>query len=399
MLLIYIFIVGLVTGSFLNVVIYRMPRDKSIVHPPSSCPSCGKLIRFYDNIPLVSWLILRGKCRYCGSKISARYFIVELLTGILFVSVFLIFFGSDIRRLGFASDSAFVNFINGGLLIYITYIVLFCGFLAASAIDLELWVIPISICWFITAIGIIASSISSYVIEPAALLTYRIFPMANASTGALAAGACVGTVISLALLGTGIIKRSYDLPQSLAGDGNNTDEPQDKAQKSENGETAEQEFDDRREVLKECLFLLPIIICALAGWYLNKKADPAGNWWVDFSQHPVISGVLGSLWGYFIGCGTVWITRILGTAGFGKEAMGLGDVHLMGAAGAVVGPVMVVVAFFIAPFFGLGMALFQFIFKKSREIPYGPFLSLGTFAVIILNDWFRNRISEILFGY
>jgi leader peptidase (prepilin peptidase)/N-methyltransferase len=74
---------------------------------------------------------------------------------------------------------------------------------------------------------------------------------------------------------------------------------------------------------------------------------------------------------------------------FGREAMGLGDVHLMGAAGAVIGPWMVVLAFFIAPFFGLFWALYQWIFKNSRQIPYGPFLSTAVFAVIIFNDWIR----------
>ena len=92
--------------------------------------------------------------------------------------------------------------------------------------------------------------------------------------------------------------------------------------------------------------------------------------------YPAVAGLLGSVFGYFVGCATVWATRILGTLGFGKEAMGLGDVHLMGAAGAVVGPIMVVIAFFIAPFFGLGWALFQMFFKKIRQIPYGPFLSM-----------------------
>ena len=71
---------------------------------------------------------------------------------------------------------------------------------------------------------------------------------------------------------------------------------------------------------------------------------------------------------------------------FGKEAMGLGDVHLMGAAGAVMGPGWVVLAFFVAPFFGLLWALYQFFSKKSRQIPYGPFLSLAVLVVILFHD-------------
>lgn len=77
------FIFGTIIGSFLNVVIYRLPRGKSIGKPAFSfCPSCGSRIRWYDNIPLISYIVLRGKCRNCKSPISFRYFLVELLTGL-----------------------------------------------------------------------------------------------------------------------------------------------------------------------------------------------------------------------------------------------------------------------------------------------------------------------------
>ncbi|MEI6374338.1 MAG: prepilin peptidase [Actinomycetes bacterium] len=77
-------IFGLLIGSFLNVVIYRVPAGQSIVSPPSRCPGCGSEIKAYDNIPIISWLLLRGKCRNCGEPISVRYPLVELLTGVLF---------------------------------------------------------------------------------------------------------------------------------------------------------------------------------------------------------------------------------------------------------------------------------------------------------------------------
>ena len=85
---ILIFLFGSAFGSFLNVVIYRVPRRQSVVKPRSSCPNCGKLIRAYDNIPVLSWIILRGRCRDCGHPISPRYAIVELLCGFLFVSAY-----------------------------------------------------------------------------------------------------------------------------------------------------------------------------------------------------------------------------------------------------------------------------------------------------------------------
>jgi leader peptidase (prepilin peptidase) / N-methyltransferase len=85
-------VLGLVIGSFLNVVIWRVPRGESIVAPPSHCPGCDRPIRPADNIPLISWLVLRGRCRHCQTSISPRYPAVELLTGVLFV-VFGVRFG------------------------------------------------------------------------------------------------------------------------------------------------------------------------------------------------------------------------------------------------------------------------------------------------------------------
>ncbi len=82
-----LFVFGGVIGSFLNVVIHRVPREESIVFPNSTCPKCGNAIKPYDNIPIVSWLVLRGKCRKCGEKISARYPAVELLNALLFMVV------------------------------------------------------------------------------------------------------------------------------------------------------------------------------------------------------------------------------------------------------------------------------------------------------------------------
>jgi leader peptidase (prepilin peptidase)/N-methyltransferase len=84
-----IFIFGLCIGSFLNVCIYRLPQSKSIVHPRSMCPKCETLIRFYDNIPILSYIALGGKCRHCKSPISFRYPVIEFLSGIFAVGVFL----------------------------------------------------------------------------------------------------------------------------------------------------------------------------------------------------------------------------------------------------------------------------------------------------------------------
>jgi leader peptidase (prepilin peptidase)/N-methyltransferase len=78
---------GLIIGSFLNVVAYRLPRGESLVKPRSRCTTCGTEVRSLDNIPLLSWLVLRGRCRHCSAQISARYPVVELVTGIVFALV------------------------------------------------------------------------------------------------------------------------------------------------------------------------------------------------------------------------------------------------------------------------------------------------------------------------
>jgi leader peptidase (prepilin peptidase) / N-methyltransferase len=82
---------GLAIGSFLNVCIYRIPLGQSIVHPPSRCMRCGKALRWYHNVPVLSWLLLRGRCAFCGAGVSARYPAVELLTGVVFALHGLVF--------------------------------------------------------------------------------------------------------------------------------------------------------------------------------------------------------------------------------------------------------------------------------------------------------------------
>ena len=90
-LLLLVAVTGLAVGSFLNVVIWRVPRGESVVRPPSACPGCGAQIRSRDNVPVLSWLLLRGRCRQCGTSIAVRYPLVELLTAALFVVVTLRF--------------------------------------------------------------------------------------------------------------------------------------------------------------------------------------------------------------------------------------------------------------------------------------------------------------------
>jgi leader peptidase (prepilin peptidase)/N-methyltransferase len=118
-----LFLVGLGIGSFANVVIYRVPLGLSIVKPRSFCPQCKTTIRSFDNLPLVSWLILRGRCRYCGCRISPTYFLVELACGALFVAVY--------AHFAFAWDAFLPLYL---LLVSVT--------LTVGMIDLEKQIIP-----------------------------------------------------------------------------------------------------------------------------------------------------------------------------------------------------------------------------------------------------------------
>ncbi|MBI4830848.1 MAG: prepilin peptidase, partial [Candidatus Lindowbacteria bacterium] len=118
---IYMFALGAVTGSFLNVCIVRLPEKKSLVWPGSHCPKCGKPIKWFDNIPLISFAILRGKCRGCGTAISWQYPVVELVTACLFVVL--------MRR--------FTN-----VLALSIYVLFTCSLIVVTFIDLKHYIIP-----------------------------------------------------------------------------------------------------------------------------------------------------------------------------------------------------------------------------------------------------------------
>jgi leader peptidase (prepilin peptidase)/N-methyltransferase len=105
-----------------------------------------------------------------------------------------------------------------------------------------------------------------------------------------------------------------------------------------------------------------------------------------------VLGALSAVTGYLVAGGMVWAMRILGTLAFGKEAMGMGDVHLLAAVGAVTGWAVPAVAFFVSPFFALAWALYLALARGQRELPYGPWLAAGAMAVMVLYDPIIGRL-------
>ena len=261
------FALGACIASFLNVVIWRVPRGESIVSPPSHCPKCNALIKWYQNIPILAWLALRGKCANCKAPISPRYILIETLGGVLFLAAF--------WKYGTVGE------------------------LAPAALDTI-------IAWIWIALMIVGSMID---------FDHKLLPD-FVTVGGMILGVAVGGVDSC---------RS----QSVA---------------------------------------------------------------------PIVVSIAGLVFGF----GLLWLIRWLGSIAFKREAMGLGDVFLMGAVGALFGPVAVLVTLILSSVFGsiVGVsmvALSKTKFGKFVEIPYGPYICMGCLAWMFwgveLVEWYINLLK------
>ena len=169
--IILVFILGLIFGSFANVCIYRMPRNLSIVKPNSHCTTCNNFIKWYDNIPILSYILLKGKCRNCGSKISLRYPFVEFVCGLLFLSMYFLF-GFSYMLLPFC-------------------LLVFC-LLVITAIDFDFQIIPDEISFFLIIFGLLTSSFNFFLGDT---ILHRIL---NSFLGFLAGG---GSLLLVAIIG------------------------------------------------------------------------------------------------------------------------------------------------------------------------------------------------------
>lgn len=161
------FLFGSIVGSFLNVCIHRMPLEESVVWPSSHCPHCKKRIPAYDNIPFLSYMLLGGKCRFCKERISLRYPLVELLTGLLFAVFF--------AKYMLAYDLFF-------------YLVLVCGLIIATFVDIRHRIIPDEISIGGIIVGFILSAIKGVNTNP---LGFSHLPALDSFKGIIAGGASI----------------------------------------------------------------------------------------------------------------------------------------------------------------------------------------------------------------
>jgi leader peptidase (prepilin peptidase) / N-methyltransferase len=386
--ILYLFIVGSCVGSFLNVVIHRLPRGDSLFWPPSHCPHCNHRIAWYDNLPILSWILLRAKCRNCGKPISIRYPIVEAITGLLFVFYYVMFF---MLHIGPCRDPAYLRsaiFLLGPdsatppnyWPIYALDMLLLSGLLAASLIDAELYIIPAVIPWVTALLAAVGHAIFDRPDLPGSLL-------AAPASLALSAGAGIGLAISILLLHFQIIPLSF--PEGDLLESEREDLHLQAKEAKDRGDEAPEIPDEltpkqiRAEMRKEMLFLIPPLLLGGISLAMQMHLPAVHDFWRSVARHFWINGLLASLLGAMVGAFVVWLTRILGSYAFGREAMGLGDVHLMFGVGAVLGGGAATVAFFLAPFFGIVVAFYMLFTGTRRQLPYGPYLSLATALVML----------------
>ncbi len=168
---IFIFLFGSMIGSFLNVCIHRLPEEdpkkRSVVSPRSHCPNCGKTIRWYDNVPFLSYILLGGKCRFCKAKISIRYFLVELITACFF----LLFFN-----------------IYGASFSFVLYTIFISGLIVSTFVDIKHRIIPDEISVGGIFMGLLLGLVHSFKLNP---LVFNYRPLLDSFLGVIIGGGII----------------------------------------------------------------------------------------------------------------------------------------------------------------------------------------------------------------
>lgn len=351
-------VLGAMTGSFLNACIHRMPRGISLLNPRRSfCPSCGKTIPWFENLPIASWLVLRGKCSGCGARISVRYPIVEIITAALFLALWL--------RFGFPAGPA-----------YFAFAALMVG---ATFIDLEHFIIPDEMTLGGTAVGVLLCAAVPELMET----TSRLEAVGLSLLGAASGFAIVFAVVELGKLAFGRIRHRFDPPA---------------------------EFEWKREGETATLLIAGDSL-AWQDIFSREKDKIVANFDGDaeIDGEKVPAARLDFFHNRMVAGDRTWNLETLQTIRgrvssvvIPREAMGFGDVKFMACIGAFLGWQAVLFTLFAASIVGslVGVAgLFLARDRAGVRIPFGPFLAVGALGWLLggrgLVDWYFSAVRGL----
>jgi leader peptidase (prepilin peptidase)/N-methyltransferase len=349
------FAVGAVVGSFLNVCIYRLPLDLSVNKPRRSfCPSCKKQLTWYQNIPLLSWLVLRGKCANCGTRISFRYFAVELLTALLFLWVWK----------SFPWDMAIAYWVFVSLLI------------AATFIDFEHFIIPDEITIGGTVAGIVACGI-----VPELMATpYRGRALLTSALSAALGYVVLWVVLEAGKKVFGKKKIRLDAPTRFAW--TRKDDDADFVVGDEQGLWSDYFARETDQLILHCDQAIVDerdLGAADLRFHYNR---------VNLAGEEVLLDTLDRISG---------VVRELEIP---REAMGRGDLKFLACIGAFVGWRAVLFSVFAGSLLGSVVGLFTMIIGKrvwSAKLPFGPYLAFGALIWMFFGEalvsWYTTMLN------
>lgn len=346
-----VFVFGAAIGSFLNVCIYRMPIGKSIVSPPSACPGCGQFIRWFDNIPLFSYLALRGRCRHCGAQFTPRYFLVELMTAVMFLVLW-------IRFDGWLAP---------------IYWIFTAGLIVSTFIDFEHFIIPNEI----TYGGVIAGFVLS-VIYPPLMHAESIGQAAlRSGLGILVGGLSLYLVVELGKIFFG--KRKVPLPANT---------PVVIADQSITFGDEQITWLDMFSRESDRLEFTATLLKFGDQSFENAKV--------------IVSETTLTVNGQAFELAT--LGRIEATTDLiiiPREAMGLGDVKLLAAIGAFLGWQATLFTVFVSSVVGGVVGVLLIVTGKTdwqSKIPYGPYIVFGAITWIFFGHqivhWYMNLFQR-----
>ncbi|MEW5722322.1 MAG: prepilin peptidase [Thermodesulfobacteriota bacterium] len=356
-----VFFIGLCLGSFLNVVIHRLPRPGiSISHPRRSfCPRCTREIRWYDNLPLVSYVLLRGRCRHCGLPISPRYPLVELICGLLALAVYY----KSYPTLGFRT---------------LADLYLALALVAVSFIDLDHFLIPDEITIPGLLVGLAAAILAPEIGLAGPWLAMTLSGLAGGYWGPALLWLAVGVVLAGVLFWVG--ERLYE----------GRFEEEDAEEEAEDltlGEITLDFLGRRTAVLTlaaAAVGLLAVLVLGAAG---AGRAGPIFSSW--FQERTGLS-LFGSVLGLVLGGGLIYFIFALYLLVRGQEGMGLGDLVLLAMIGSFLGWRSIFFTVFIGSLTAMGAYLVSAAaarsFNLKEMLPFGPFLSLAALVYLFFGE-------------